>query len=816
MSQNPPGGANRRAAQALGLKAPVYDHLAQSLAAGEYPLWLRSSDPILAGQFRDPFAFELLCERVELESSFDRRCDNLRRAIEKAEKPELLPLLETAQDEGDLEDIGFSLEPSAAPEGSEVPEDETLAEYLQGLRSNHAVASALRAAFRESGQMEVAATGKDGVELAPFQSLIGSGIELKSLAAAKYLQVRRGERAHAIQVSFDLPTAAIHKVAEEVGGYPPQERDRYLQLFVQFVRAERLPRLVQEARATLKRTAETEALRNGWESVDFAINRGRHNGPVLGLCSSRGGKVQGVLIDAEGEYSQGVVLAPKSDELEAQLRKLLGNHRPELVAYQGDTASRNLAQKLTKLIPQLDETPAPVQAAPAETAETTEAVAPTAEPESAASATEASAPAEAATPAEPEKAAKAPKSKGGDKAAAKSRVRQAHIPISVARTMMREVARRGAETLLSHDERQAFLVARFAADPRGAALQTPHVVRAFISHRSEVNPRRLEEFEVTFLRSLLVERGVDLNEAPLEVLRMVPGLDAHGTMVERSTGAFLSTEDYLDRMGPSERDARASMCLARVRQSSEILDQRAVHPIYYRVLHQLVDEAGMEMAQLLRDPAKINDLNWEPVLAENGWHKAVVSQLRFSLDRQRRRRRPSGAPGGQAGGGKGGPRRSKKGLDTLEVGSKLTGRVTSVMNYGAFVDIGVRTEGLVHISEMADDFVKDPNSVLQVGQEVEARIVSVDLEKQRFRLSLRSSDAPRGGGRDREDDTPDFVRRTRPKGRPGGAGRGRNDRDGGREKRGKREDYGKDPRAQKKEEIDPTNPFFQFFQTDDK
>lgn len=919
------GSTEKRAAETLGLRAPAYAHLRDALESGEYPLWLRTADPMLAGLFPDPFAFEILCEKVRLRAGFERRLENLRGACEKAGRADLIEALDQAEDEGELEDVGFALSAAApssaaataapaegegegevaAPEASEAKPAEGLDAYLAKARSDFRTAAALRSSFREHAMLAVAATDKEGVEAKPFQSLMGWSSSLATVPPAKYLQMRRGERAHAVLVSFEWPQAELARLAEELGGFPPQERDKYVQAFVNFAREERMPRFVQEARASLKRTAETEALRNAWEQIDFALNRGRHQGPVLGLCAARGGKVQASLIDADGEFIRAALLQPKAGDFESGLRGLLGDVRPELIAYQGDTASRNLAQRLVKLIPGLDSAPAPkiapakiVKPAPAaESAPEAEpAPAPAAEsaqetasaPEPAADAGEATpeapaaseapaAPAEAPAPAAEAPAAEAPAAEtpvaetpaaeapaaapdsapkhaksaakpAAKKAAPKSRVRQAHVPMSVARTLQREVARRGAETLLSHDERTAYLVARFAWDPRGAALATPHVVRSFISFRGEVNPRRLEEFEVTFLRSLLVEKGVEANSASLDVLRMVPGLDAEGAVIERSTGEFLSLEDLLDRVGLEGAEARAALCLLRVRGSKHVLDSRALHPVYFPALHAAASAGGMQIADLLKDPYKINDLPWEDILKENGWHKAVLRTIREGLERggsRRRRRGPAGAgPGAsgpkQARGPRGprGPRRGSKGLDTLEVGSKMQGRITAVTEYGAFVDVGARTEGLVHISEMSDEFVEDPKEVVKVGQEVEARIVSVDLEKQRFRLSLRSEEAPRGrqggggGGRHEEagdPNAPAYVRSTRPKGQgggrggpgggrgrggpggPGGFGGGRDGRPGGKG-RGREENYGKDPKAKKKEEIDPTNPFFQFFQ----
>lgn len=90
-------------------------------------------------------------------------------------------------------------------------------------------------------------------------------------------------------------------------------------------------------------------------------------------------------------------------------------------------------------------------------------------------------------------------------------------------------------------------------------------------------------------------------------------------------------------------------------------------------------------------------------------------------------------------------------LSEYTVGSTVTGKVVSVMPYGAFVNIGASTDGLVHVSQLADEFVSDVESIVKVGQEVEARIIQIDLEKNKLSLSMRSERAPRqersSGGR---------------------------------------------------------------------
>lgn len=92
-------------------------------------------------------------------------------------------------------------------------------------------------------------------------------------------------------------------------------------------------------------------------------------------------------------------------------------------------------------------------------------------------------------------------------------------------------------------------------------------------------------------------------------------------------------------------------------------------------------------------------------------------------------------------------KKDKKPIAEYEVGSTVPGKVVSIMPYGAFVDIGASTDGLVHVSQLADDFVKDIESVVKVGQEVQVRITEINAENNKVSLTMRSENArPQGGG----------------------------------------------------------------------
>lgn len=774
--------ADLRIARALGLKSDALARLRAGLAAGEHPLWLRCGDPGLAGTFSDAFGFDLLLEKLRRIESFERRRANALREHAGDEHAEWRALAARAETEGALEDLLLAVQPAAAPAGATAPEKETHAAFLARLRGDYRLAAALRRLFETRALLTVEPVG-DGEEARRHHGLAGGPAPLSGMDPEFYLRLRRGEKARGLKLRFELPRPEVLQLYEEhVQDAPAQEKEVYRDLFARFADEERLPRLVQDFRATMKHRAEVHALEDAWAAVAHALDRGRQDGAVLAFTPGRGSRVVAALVADRDLTPRVQELEVKAEGFEEALDKLLGEDLPAVVAFSGEGIARAAGQRASKHLRKRNE-----------------------------------------------------------------HLRAVLVPPGAGRTLLREVARRPSEALLSQDERHAFLIGWLTLDPRTAALHTPHVIRSFVPLRAEVNPRLLEDFEALFLRELLWIRGVDVNTASLDSLRRVPGVDAEGVVAERSTAPFRSLEDFQARMGLPARDFRAACCLLRVRGGDEALDgTRFLHPEFRPVLARALESAGVAAAEALRDSAVMEGLPWQQALEGVDQADGVYERLREALARSGRRK-PSLRR-----------RAEVLRLETLQPGDRLKGVVKSLAEYGAFVDVGASRPGLVHVSHLvADRFVKDPAEVLQVGQEVEVRVLAVDLAEQRMRLTLLSEEQekqvaerlaarrserfdgpPRGerapareavgqgsgsgggagrdgAGRQTSRESARSQRRDRPdRGEragagKGGAGGGMGDRGPRRDKR-RNEDFGPDPRA-KREEIDPTNPFFQFF-----
>jgi uncharacterized protein len=227
--------------------------------------------------------------------------------------------------------------------------------------------------------------------------------------------------------------------------------------------------------------------------------------------------------------------------------------------------------------------------------------------------------------------------------------------------------------------------------------------------------------------------GVEVNTASKQLLSYVSGLNSAtaGNIVahRNARGPFRTRRELLQvpRLGPKAFEQAAGFL--RIRDGENPLDASAVHPESYPIVDRMAADLGCTVGDLMRTPALREPLRLERYVTET-IGLPTLTDILAELAR----------PGRD-------PRRQfeafafAEGVTTLEdlrAGMRLPGIVTNVTAFGAFVDIGVHQDGLVHVSQVADRFVRDPAEVLKVHQRVEVTVVSVDLERRRIGLSLKS------------------------------------------------------------------------------
>jgi uncharacterized protein len=236
--------------------------------------------------------------------------------------------------------------------------------------------------------------------------------------------------------------------------------------------------------------------------------------------------------------------------------------------------------------------------------------------------------------------------------------------------------------------------------------------------------------------------GVELNTASKQLLGYVSGLGPSlaGKIVayRDEQGAFRSRRDLLrvPRLGPKAFEQCAGFL--RIRGGDHPLDASAVHPESYAVVDQMARDLGCEVSDLMRDGSLRARIVPERYVTETIGLPTLNDILSELARPGRDPRREFEAFSFKEDVGK---------IDDLQPGMKLPGVVTNVTAFGAFVDVGVHQDGLVHVSQLADRFVKDPAEVVKVGQRVTVTVLEIDLPRKRIALSLRSGAQP-GPARD--------------------------------------------------------------------
>ncbi|WP_391858214.1 Tex family protein [Streptomyces silvisoli] len=236
--------------------------------------------------------------------------------------------------------------------------------------------------------------------------------------------------------------------------------------------------------------------------------------------------------------------------------------------------------------------------------------------------------------------------------------------------------------------------------------------------------------------------GVDLNTASAPLLRRVSGITA--TLADNivqhrdDNGPFRTRKDLKDvaRLGPKAFEQCAGFL--RITDGDDPLDASAVHPEAYPVVRRIVSAAGGDIKALIGDSKKLRGLKPQD-FADETFGVPTVTDILGELEKPGRDPRPAFRTATY-----------KEGVEELKdlvPGMLLEGVVTNVAAFGAFVDIGVHQDGLVHVSAMSKSFVKDPRDVVKPGDVVRVKVLDVDIPRKRVGLTLRLDDeagAPRG------------------------------------------------------------------------
>lgn len=308
-----------------------------------------------------------------------------------------------------------------------------------------------------------------------------------------------------------------------------------------------------------------------------------------------------------------------------------------------------------------------------------------------------------------------------------------------------EVAR---EEFPDHDVtvRGAVSIGRRLMDPLAELVKLDPKSIGVGQYQHDVDQAALKRSLDDVVVSCVNKVGVELNTASRHLLAYVSGLNsrtATSLVTHRDTnGPFKSRAELLKVSGLGPKAFEQAAGFLRIRDSAHPLDASAVHPERYELVDRMAADLGCSVSDLLRDPAKRAAIKLDNyVTPEVGLPtlKDIVAELaKPGRDPREKFEAFSFADGVEK-------------VEDLQPGMKLPGIVTNVTAFGAFVDIGVHQDGLVHISQISDDFVKNPAEFLKVGQKVQTTVMEIDLARKRIALSLKTKvdlapRQPRGTG----------------------------------------------------------------------
>jgi protein Tex len=294
--------------------------------------------------------------------------------------------------------------------------------------------------------------------------------------------------------------------------------------------------------------------------------------------------------------------------------------------------------------------------------------------------------------------------------------------------------------------RGAVSIARRLQDPLAELVKIEPKAIGVGQYQHDVNPYALARSLDAKVEDCVNAVGVYVNTASSALLARVAGLSAavaENIVVYRDQhGAFASRRELLKVPRLGEKTFEQCAGFLRIADGDQPLDASAVHPEAYPVVERIVKACGRPIAQLIGDTATLRNLKLEQFTDER-FGLPTVRDIVGELEKPGRDPRPAFKAARFADG--------IEKLSDLQPGMVLEGVVTNVAAFGAFVDIGVHQDGLVHISSLSDKFVKDPRSVVKVGDVVKVKVMEVDVPRKRIALTCRLDDVPgeaRGGKRE--------------------------------------------------------------------
>ena len=283
--------------------------------------------------------------------------------------------------------------------------------------------------------------------------------------------------------------------------------------------------------------------------------------------------------------------------------------------------------------------------------------------------------------------------------------------------------------------RGAISIGRRLIDPLSELVKIEPQSIGVGQYQHDVNQKLLKERLDMTVVSVVNNVGVDLNISSEYLLQYISGVGSklaeNIVKYRNENGSFKNRTELLKVPLLGEKAFEQAAGFLRIKDGDDPLDNSAVHPEFYNELKKICKNAKVRINDLIGNSDKIDSIDWE------SYYTSVFGEATFKDVKEELAK-----PGRD-------PRKvifqlefdkNLKSIDDLEIGKVIPGIINNVTNFGAFVDIGIKENGLIHISNLANEYIDDPTKVVKIHQHVKAKVISIDKDRKRIGLSLKDID----------------------------------------------------------------------------
>jgi uncharacterized protein len=282
--------------------------------------------------------------------------------------------------------------------------------------------------------------------------------------------------------------------------------------------------------------------------------------------------------------------------------------------------------------------------------------------------------------------------------------------------------------------RGAISIARRLQDPLSELVKVDPKAIGVGQYQHDVDQRELAESLEKVVESCVNRVGVDLNTSSWMLLRHVAGINERAALnivsYRNEKGSFRSRMQVREVPGVGPKTFEQAAGFLRIRNGDNPLDITAVHPESYPVVEQIANSLNTTLNEIIRAPQLLEKVDRGKLSAGPYTIDDILAELRKP---GRDPRDKFVAPSFHE---------HVREIADVQPGMVLEGVVTNVTKFGAFVDVGVHQDGLVHISELSNRFIKDPSEAVKTGEIVKVKVLNVDLKSKRIALSIKALMAP--------------------------------------------------------------------------